>query len=135
MKTLTFFFTFSLLERTCIPPPQPPVGQLIQFLQTPSQKANTSLEITQSTPMSTLKPPAYEVSIRNQDSPAFRDFSFKPDWSQQWELSQESVMERPSIQHADAWQSRQEVQQNNLWLDDDFFLISFRPQDEIVTVL
>lgn len=109
------------------------VGPLIQFLQTPTPKPRQYLD-NNSTPMSTLKPPAYEDYIALQDQTQ-SDFQYgRTEWAQQWEFPRENPPD--CSPQNDAWQSRHQVVQENLWIDDDFLVMSsFRPQDEIVTVL
>lgn len=83
--------------------------------------------------MSTLKPPAYEDFIALQDQ-APSEFPYgRTQWAEQWEFPAEAASQEPA--QNDAWQSRHQVVQEHLWIDDDFFMMSFRPQDEIVTVL
>ncbi|KAJ8934156.1 hypothetical protein NQ318_012852 [Aromia moschata] len=125
---------------------QPQVAQLINFLQGHVLAAELEQEpeysLRGSMTMSTFKPDqVYGSSLSLQDA-AIRSFnsnydkynnSLNPQWKFEYSLVSNNV---PSSEfNPSLWKNSKEYLNNSLFLEDDFYQLGFRPQDEITTEL
>lgn len=124
---------------------QPQVAQLINFLQGPVVPVDSEPEysIRGSTTMSTFKPDQIfgssvslqDVAIKNFNSNYDNTYHspLNPQWKFEYSLVANNI---PSSEFNPAvWKNSKEYLNSNLFLDDDFCQLGFRPQDEITTEL
>ncbi|XP_066151697.1 uncharacterized protein T48 [Euwallacea fornicatus] len=124
---------------------QPQVAQLINFLQAPivarSEADETEYSVRGSTTMSTFKPDQPFGSMLSLQSAAIKGFhnnydrypnSLNPEWKFEYTLVGNTSSEFDPV----AWKSSKEFLSGSpLFLEDDFYQLGFRPQDEITTEL
>lgn len=123
---------------------QPQVAQLIHFLQSPispSEIEEPDYSIRGSTTMSTFKPDQHFGSSLSLQSAAIKGFhsnydkypgSLNPEWKFEYTLVGNTSSEFDPV----AWKSSKEFLSGSpLFLEDDFYKLGFRPQDEITTEL
>ncbi|XP_050298882.1 uncharacterized protein LOC126737853 isoform X3 [Anthonomus grandis grandis] len=123
---------------------QPQVAQLINFLQSPiipSDVEEMEYSVRGSTTMSTFKPDQPYGSSLSLQTAAIKTFStnyeklsasnLNPEWKFEYSLVGTSSEFDPI-----AWKSSKEfISGSPLFLEDDFYQLGFRPQDEITTEL
>ncbi|KAJ8728158.1 hypothetical protein PYW08_016543 [Mythimna loreyi] len=107
-------------------------GQLVNFLPAPPSQGSDS-ETTQQS-FSTFKPPSY--SPTSYDSNII-DKEMECEWSDVGRPPSYSQVEREreTIVLSDPWERRPIVRRESVWLEDEFFEMSRRPQDELTTEL
>ncbi|CAB3230044.1 unnamed protein product [Arctia plantaginis] len=107
-------------------------GQLVNFLPVPSSQGSDS-ETTQQS-FSTFKPPSY--SPTSYDSNII-DKEIESEWSDAGRPPSYSQVEREreTIVLSDPWERRPIVRRESVWLEDEFFEMTRRPQDELTTEL
>lgn len=121
---------------------QPQVAQLISFLQSPiisSDVDEPEYSIRGSTTMSTFKPDqVFDSSLSLQDA-TVKGFTgsyekypttLNPEWRFEYSLVGNTSEFDPV-----AWKNSKEFLSGPLFLEDDFYQLGFRPQDEITTEL
>lgn len=106
---------------------QPQENQLVNFLPAPPSQGSDS-ETQQS--FSTFKPPSYsptsyDSTIIDKESCEWSDVR-PPSYSQ---------IERETIDLSDHWERRPIVRRESVWLEDEMFEMTRRPQDELTTEL
>lgn len=124
---------------------QPQVAQLINFLQGPVIPTDLEPEysIRGSTTMSTFKPDQVFGSSLSLKDVAINNFNsnydskyhtpLNPQWKFEYSLVSNNM---PSSEfNPSLWRNSKEYLSNSLFLDDDFYQLGFRPQDEITTEL
>lgn len=122
---------------------QPQVAQLISFLQGPIIPSDTEPEysLRGSTTMSTFKPDQVFGSSLSLQDIAINNFNsnydskstnpLNPQWKFEYSLVPPTSEFNPSL-----WRNSKEYLNNSsLFLEDDFYQLGFRPQDEITTEL
>ncbi|XP_049868830.1 uncharacterized protein LOC126368735 [Pectinophora gossypiella] len=107
----------------------PQEGQLVNFLPAPPSQTSDS-ETQQS--FSTFKPPSY--SPTSYDSNVDKDIESQCEWSDVRPPSY-SQIERETIVLSDPWERRPIVRRESVWLEDELFEMTRRPQDELTTEL
>lgn len=115
---------------------QPPQeGQLVNFLPAPPSQGSDS-ETTQQS-FSTFKPPSY--SPTSYDSNMDKELESQCEWSDAGRPPSytqiERERERETIVLSDPWERRPIVRRESVWLEDELFEMTRRPQDELTTEL
>ncbi|XP_056644987.1 uncharacterized protein LOC130450542 [Diorhabda sublineata] len=121
------------------------VAQLVDFLQGPvitTDMARDADSSRGSTTMSTFKPnQAFGSSLSLQDI-AINNFTSNYDskchlpLNPQWKFEYSLVNNVPNSEfNPTSWKNSKEYLNNSLFLEDDFYQLGFRPQDEITTEL
>ncbi|XP_072398270.1 uncharacterized protein T48 [Diabrotica undecimpunctata] len=121
------------------------VAQLVDFLQGPAVTPDLTRDIDSSrgsTTMSTFKPnQVFGSSLSLQDI-AINNFTSNYDskchlpLNPQWKFEYSLVNNLPSSEFNPAsWKNSKEYLNNSIFLEDDFYQLGFRPQDEITTEL
>ncbi|XP_053607533.1 uncharacterized protein T48 isoform X2 [Plodia interpunctella] len=110
-------------------------GQLVNFLNSPSQGSDS--EGTQQS-FSTFKPPSY--SPTSYDSNLYKESESQCEWSDgrppsYSHIERERERERETIVLSDPWERRPIVRRESVWLEDELFEMTRRPQDELTTEL
>ncbi|CAH0579275.1 unnamed protein product [Chrysodeixis includens] len=105
-------------------------GQLVNILPAPPSQGSDS-ETTQQS-FSTFKPPSY--SPTSYDSNII-DKDMECEWSDAGRPPSYSQVERETIVLSDPWERRPIVRRESVWLEDEFFEMTRRPQDELTTEL
>ncbi|XP_060522012.1 uncharacterized protein LOC132699367 [Cylas formicarius] len=121
---------------------QPQVAQLISFLQspiTPSEIEEPDYSVRGSTTMSTFKPDQMFGSSLSLSEAAIKTFNYNYDKYQQSALNPQwkfeySLVGTTSEFNPELWKNSKEYL-GPLFLEDDFHMLGFRPQDEITTEL
>ncbi|XP_063362047.1 uncharacterized protein LOC134651007 [Cydia amplana] len=111
-------------------PPQSQEHQLVNFLSPPPSQSSDS-EITQQS-FSTFKPPSY--------SPTSYDSTLDKELESQWAdvrppSYSQIEKEKETIVLSDPWERRPIVRRESVWLEDELFEMTRRPQDELTTEL
>ncbi|XP_074039327.1 FU domain-containing protein T48 [Leptinotarsa decemlineata] len=126
---------------------QPQVAQLINFLQGPVLPTDLDKEsdysVRGSTAMSTFKPDHMFGSSLSLQDIAINNFNSNYDskchlpLNPQWKFEYSLVSNHtPSSEfNPSLWKNSKEYLNNSLFLEDDFYQLGFRPQDEITTEL
>ncbi|KAF7266626.1 hypothetical protein GWI33_020125 [Rhynchophorus ferrugineus] len=115
---------------------QPQVAQLIDFLQTSSELDDHDYSVRGSITMSTFRPFGSSDSLQNANNKAFSSnfdschAQLKPEWKFEYSLVGNSSEFNPI-----AWKSSRDILGGPLFLDEDFYDLGLRPQDEITTEL
>ncbi|XP_028027092.1 uncharacterized protein LOC114240662 [Bombyx mandarina] len=109
---------------------QPQAGQLVNVLPTPPSHSSDS-ETTQQS-FSTFKPPSY--SPTSYDSNIDKVSENQSEWNDVRPPSY-SQIEREAIVLSDHWERRPIVRRESVWLEDELFEMTRRPQDELTTEL
>lgn len=102
-------------------------GQLINFLPSPPSQSSDSG--TQQS-FSTFKPPSY--------SPTSYDSNIEKEIESEWSDVRPpsySQIESETIVLSDPWERRPIVRRESVWLEDELFEMTRRPQDELTTEL
>ncbi|CAH0701198.1 unnamed protein product [Spodoptera exigua] len=117
-------------SRTNVGPQQE--GQLVNFLPAPPSQGSDS-ETTQQS-FSTFKPPSYSPTSYDSN---ILDKDIECEWSDAGRPPSYSQVEREreTIVLSDPWERRPIVRRESVWLEDEFFEMSRRPQDELTTEL
>lgn len=103
---------------------QPQENQLVNFLPVPPSHGSDGSHQS----FSTFKPPSY--SPTSYDSAIDKD----SEWSDVRPPSY-SQIERETIDLSDNWERRPIVRRESVWLEDEMFEMTRRPQDELTTEL
>lgn len=115
-------------------------NQLVNFL--PAPPSQTSSDTNQQS-FSTFKPPSYSPTSYDsttKDSPTSYSSTIIDSHSQVCEWSDVrppsySQIERETIDLSDHWERRPIVRRESVWLEDELFEMTRRPQDELTTEL
>lgn len=106
-------------------------GQLVNFLPSPPSQGSDS-ETTQQS-FTTFKPPSYSPS--SYDSNIIdKESESQCEWSDVRPPSY-SQIEKETIVLSDPWERRPIVRRESVWLEDELFEMTRRPQDELTTEL
>lgn len=107
-------------------------GQLVNFLPVlPSQGSDS--EGTQQS-FSTFKPPSYSPNF--YDSNVDKGSQNQCEWNNVRPPSYSQIeREREAIVLTDPWERRSIVRRESVWLEDELFEMTRRPQDELTTEL
>lgn len=101
-------------------------------LQSPSSQASDSDTTQQS--FSTFKPPSY--SPTSFDSNIIeKDLESQCNWSDAGRPPSYSQIEKETIILSNPWERRPIVRRESVWLEDELFEMTRRPQDELTTEL
>ncbi|XP_045497131.1 uncharacterized protein LOC123695345 [Colias croceus] len=103
-------------------------AQLVNFLPSPPSRSDS--DTTQS--FSTFKPPSY--SPTSYDSHIL-DKDLDNQWGDAGRPPSYSQIESESIVLSDPWERRPIVRRESVWLEDELFEMTRRPQDELTTEL
>lgn len=109
----------------------PEPGVIVNFLPPPlSQGSNASHQS-----FSTFKPPSYSPS--SYDSTTDKELENHSEWSDVGRPPSYSQIdrERESIVLSDPWERRPIVRRESVWLENELFEMTRRPQDELTTEL
>ncbi|XP_073945358.1 FU domain-containing protein T48 isoform X2 [Choristoneura fumiferana] len=113
-------------------PAQTQEGPLVNFLAPPPSQSSDS-EITQQS-FSTFKPPSY--SPTSYDSNIEKELESQCEWNDVRPPSYSQIeKERETIVLSDPWERRPIVRRESVWLEDELFEMTRRPQDELTTEL
>lgn len=110
---------------------QPQENQLVNFLPSPPSRGSDS-ETTQQS-FSTFKPPSYfstsyDSTIMDKEECEWNDVR-PPSYSQiEREIGE-------AIDLSDLWERRPIVRRESVWVEDELFEMTRRPQDELTTEL
>ncbi|CAH0667327.1 unnamed protein product [Chilo suppressalis] len=108
-------------------------GQLVNFIEPPASQGSDS-EATQQS-FSTFKPPSYsptsyDSNIDKESHCEWSDVGRPPSYTQI-----ERERDRETIVLSDPWERRPIVRRESVWLEDELFEMTRRPQDELTTEL
>ncbi|KAL0841270.1 hypothetical protein ABMA28_014988 [Loxostege sticticalis] len=112
-------------------------GQLVNILPSPPSQGSDS-ETTQQS-FSTFKPPSY--SPTSYDSNMDKELESQCEWSDAGrppsytQIERERERGRETIVLSDPWERRPIVRRESVWLEDELFEMTRRPQDELTTEL
>ncbi|KAG6445311.1 uncharacterized protein LOC115440395 isoform X2 [Manduca sexta] len=107
-------------------------GQLVNFLPAPPSQSSDS-ETTQQS-FTTFKPPSY--SPTSYDSNIDKESESQCGWNDVRPPSYSQIeRERDIIALSDPWERRPIVRRESVWLEDELFEMTKRPQDELTTEL
>ncbi|XP_050346039.1 uncharacterized protein LOC126770605 [Nymphalis io] len=108
--------------------------QLVNFLPSPPSQGSDS-ETTQQS-FTTFKPPSYSPSSYESHI-LDKDLENQCEWSDVGRPPSYSQIERESetIVLSDPWERRPIVRRESVWLEDELFEMTRRPQDELTTEL
>ncbi|KAL0893073.1 hypothetical protein ABMA27_014716 [Loxostege sticticalis] len=112
-------------------------GQLVNILPAPPSQGSDS-ETTQQS-FSTFKPPSY--SPTSYDSNIDKELESQCEWSDAGrppsytQIERERERGRETIVLSDPWERRPIVRRESVWLEDELFEMTRRPQDELTTEL
>ncbi|XP_052759430.1 uncharacterized protein LOC113513542 [Galleria mellonella] len=108
-------------------------GQLVNFLTAPPSQASDSEGTQQS--FSTFKPPSY--SPTSYHSNIDKETDSQCEWSDVGRPPSYTQIEREreAIVLSDPWERRPIVRRESIWLEDELFEMTRRPQDELTTEL
>lgn len=132
---LIYIFIFRILKRyRRISLGQQQQGQLVNFLPSPPSQGSGS-ETTQQS-FTTFKPPSYSPSSFESHI-LDKDLENQCAWSDAGRPPSYSQIERESetIVLSDPWERRPIVRRESVWLEDELFEMTRRPQDELTTEL
>ncbi|XP_072931978.1 uncharacterized protein T48 [Epargyreus clarus] len=107
-------------------------GQLVNFLPSPPSQGSDS-ETTQQS-FSTFKPPSYSPTSYGSHI-LDKELENQCEWSDVGRPPSYSQIERETIVLADPWERRPIVRRESVWLEDELFEMTRRPQDELTTEL
>ncbi|XP_045772272.1 uncharacterized protein LOC123872157 [Maniola jurtina] len=110
-------------------------GQLVNFLPSPPSQRSDSDTTQQS--FSTFKPPSYSPTSYDSHNILDKDLENQCEWSDAGRPPSYSQIERESetIVLSDPWERRPIVRRESVWLEDELFEMTRRPQDELTTEL
>lgn len=110
-------------------PEQP--GVIVNFLPSPLSQGSDSTQQS----FSTFKPPSY--SPTSYDSNTAEKEIENSDWSDVGRPPSYSQIDRDreTIVLSDPWERRPIVRRESVWLEDELFEMTRRPQDELTTEL
>lgn len=118
------------------------VTQLMEFLQSPNYHNRTDSDLSRTNiSMSTFKPDQqFGSSISLQDRKSNSNGSFEmminPPINPQWQFNPPLGLKQSSSEFIPAqWRNSREMIGGPYVLEDDFYQLGFRPQDEITTEL
>ncbi|CAK1547204.1 unnamed protein product [Leptosia nina] len=115
-------------SRLGIGQPSQQQAQLVNFL--PSPPSQRSDDTTQS--FSTFKPPSYSPTSYSSH---ILDKDIQCEWGDTGRPPSYSQIETESIVLSDPWERRPIVRRESVWLEDELFEMTRRPQDELTTEL
>lgn len=108
-----------------------PQGQLVNFLPSPPSQGSDS-ETTQQS-FTTFKPPSYSTTYESHILD--KDIENQCEWSETGRPPSYSQIENEIITLSDPWERRPIVRRESVWLEDELFEMTRRPQDELTTEL
>lgn len=114
--------------------PNQPGQVIVNFLPSPRSQGSGSESTQQS--FTTFKPPSY--SPTSYDSNIIdKELESQSEWSDAGRPPSYSQIEREreNIVMSDPWERRPIVRRESVWLEDEMFEMTRRPQDELTTEL
>lgn len=106
-------------------------GQLVNFLPSPPSQGSDSDTTQQS--FTTFKPPSYSPTYESHILD--KDLENQCEWNETGRPPSYSQIENETIVLSDPWERRAVVRRESVWLEDELFEMTRRPQDELTTEL
>lgn len=106
-------------------------GQLVNFLPSPPSQGSDSDTTQQS--FTTFKPPSYSPTYESHILD--KDLENQCEWNETGRPPSYSQIENETIVLSDPWERRPGVRRESVWLEDELFEMTRRPQDELTTEL